>query len=221
MAHQPALIFIGGDSPPASVCEHLANDPYVVAADSGWEHAVALGFMPHLLVGDMDSISQQHLHNARDAGTEVLQFDPDKDFTDTELALSTVHERGYTDITIISGGGDRFDHLLSMIHSLIPFAVPPNEIVCHLAQARIDFVSGGYSIGLAVDVDETISLIPLGGDATGVTTSGLMWNLSNSTLSVIASRGVSNKTTSPVVEISVATGLLAIIQPFIHIKEQL
>jgi len=220
MAIQPLLIFIGGDPPPGSVLAQLPDNPYVIVADSGWEHAVALGFIPDVLVGDMDSIRPQHLEDARRGGVEIIEYPSDKDFTDTELALSTGHDRGFIDITVISGGGDRFDHLLAMMHSLLPYARPPTEIVCHLAHARIDFVAGGYSIGLAVDIGETISLIPLGGDATGVTTTGLTWNLSANTLSATSSRGVSNITKSTVVEISVTTGLLAIIQPFIHNKEQ-
>ena len=57
MASSHSLIFIGGDPPHPNVHQHLPLDAYVIAADSGYAHAIALGFVPNELVGDMDSIS--------------------------------------------------------------------------------------------------------------------------------------------------------------------
>ena len=67
-----ATVFVGGFAPHARALDEAIGDSLVIAADSGWEHAVASGRQPHVLVGDMDSISPAHLADAIALGTEVI-----------------------------------------------------------------------------------------------------------------------------------------------------
>ena len=113
MASRHALIFIGGDAPQPSLRDRLPDAALVIAADSGWAYATAFGFTPDLLVGDMDSIQPEHLAAARASDTEIIEHSADKDFTDTELALQLARKFDYRHIHLVSGGGDRFDHLLA------------------------------------------------------------------------------------------------------------
>jgi thiamine pyrophosphokinase len=185
MASSHSLIFIGGDPPHPSVRHHLPLDAFVIAADSGYAHAIAMGFVPHELVGDMDSITAVDLSDARDLNINITQFSTDKDLTDTEIAIASAIARNSTHITLVSGGGDRFDHVLAMVHSLATCA-------------------------LTIDI---ISLIPLGGNAV-VTTTGLQWELNSDTLQSFASRGVSNIAMGESITISVTDGSLAVVEPF-------
>ena len=118
MAFTHAVIFTGGDSPNSKVLAHLVDDALVIAADSGYAHAQSLGMQPHLLVGDMDSIAASDVADAQERNIDVHTFDAAKDETDTEIAVSIALQRGITNITVVSGCGDRFDHLLGMVHSL-------------------------------------------------------------------------------------------------------
>ena len=104
MAPRHALIFIGGDAPDISVRTKLPEPALVIAADSGWAHAVAFGFTPDLLVGDMDSIRPDHLVEARASDAEIIEHSSDKDFTDTELALQLARKFEYRHIHLVSGG---------------------------------------------------------------------------------------------------------------------
>ena len=212
MSTEHMLIFTGGDAPHEHVHPHLPNDAFVIAADSGYEHAVHVGQIPHLLVGDMDSISAKHLADAKVRDIEIIEYASDKDLTDTEIALSAAIERGATSITIVSGGGDRFDHVIGMLHSLASFSAQAQTTV-FIGSARITFLSPGTSCGIDTIADDTISLIPIGGDVV-VTTTGLQWNLTNDTLQAFTSRGVSNRATHSTVTIASTAGTLAIIQPF-------
>ena len=212
MASGPTLIFIGGDPPHPNVRQHLPADAHVIAADSGYAHAIAMGFVPHELVGDMDSISAVDLSDARDSNILISQFSADKDLTDTEIAIASAIARHSTHITVVSGNGDRFDHVLGMVHSLASCARTVNTTLL-IGTARVSYASNARKFQLETKVGDIVSLIPLGGDTT-VTTTGLQWELTNSTLQSFASRGVSNIATGDVITIIVTDGLLAVVKPF-------
>jgi thiamine pyrophosphokinase len=210
MAPRHALIFIGGNSSESSVRDYLPEAALVIAADSGWEHATAMGFQPDLLIGDMDSIRPEHLVEAQASNAEIIEHPIDKDFTDTELALQLARKFDYRHIHLVSGGGDRFDHLLAMVHSLVKHA-DDATMSAHVGDNYIHIVTPREAAQLDLAVGSTVSLIPLGGNAKGVTTSGLQWELKRNTLHSFASRGVSNIATSSEVRISLRTGALAVI----------
>ena len=83
-----AVIVIGGAGIDRRVLAQLPGDRYVVAADSGFDHALTLGLTVDLLVGDLDSISGPGRAAAEAAGTAIERHRPDKDATDTELAVA-------------------------------------------------------------------------------------------------------------------------------------
>ena len=212
MATSHTLIFIGGDPPHPNVRQHLPTDAFVIAADSGYAHAIAMGFVPNELVGDMDSITAIDLTDAHDSNVLITEYPTDKDLTDTEIAIASALARQSTHITVVSGGGDRFDHVLGMVHSLASCAGTVDTTL-FIGTARVSYVSYTKEFQLNTQPGDIVSLIPLGGDNT-VTTTGLQWELTNDTLQSFASRGVSNIATSESVSISVTDGLLAVIQPF-------
>jgi thiamine pyrophosphokinase len=212
MAPRHALIFIGGNSPASSVPDHIPEAALVIAADSGWAHATALGYQPDLLIGDMDSIRPEHLVEAHASDAEIIEHPTDKDFTDTELALQLARKFDYRHIHLVSGGGDRFDHLLAMVHSLVAHA-DDATMSAHVGDNYIRIVTPREAAQLELTIGSTVSLIPLGGNAKGVTTAGLQWELKRDTLHSFASRGVSNIATSSEVRISLRTGALAVISP--------
>ena len=212
MATSHTLIFIGGDPPHPNTRQHLPADSYVVAADSGYAHAIAMGFVPNELVGDMDSITAVDLTDARDSNTLISQFSADKDLTDTEIAIASALERQSSHITVVSGGGDRFDHVLAMAHSLASCARTV-ETTLLIGTARVSYATYTNEFRMNTQPGSIVSLIPIGGSTT-VTTTGLQWELTNSTLQSFASRGVSNIATGESITISVTDGSLAIIEPF-------
>jgi len=212
MAASHTLIFIGGDPPHPNVRQHLPTNAYVIAADSGYAHAIAMGFTPNELVGDMDSITPVDLTDAHDSNVLITQFPTDKDLTDTEIAIASAIARHSTHITVVSGGGDRFDHVLGMVHSLSSCALTVDTTLL-MGTARVSYATYTKEFRINSQPGNTMSLIPLGGDAI-VTTTGLQWELNNNTLQSFASRGVSNIASGESVTISVTTGVLAVIEPF-------
>jgi thiamine pyrophosphokinase len=72
-------------------------------------------------------------------------------------------------------------------------------------------IRGGGEATLEGESGDLVSLLPLGGDARGVTASGLAWPLEGDTLRFGFSRGVSNEITAPMVRIEVQEGYLLVV----------
>jgi thiamine pyrophosphokinase len=91
------VVLAGGDPlPPAldtDVADAIDGAELTIAADGGIRHAHRAGRDPHVLVGDLDSVTPEDLARARTAGTEVLRHPVDKDATDLELALDVALAR--------------------------------------------------------------------------------------------------------------------------------
>ena len=106
------VIITGGECYTDGISPSIADDAFVIAADSGYDTARKLGVVPNLLVGDMDSIKNVP------SDVEVYRVKAEKDDTDTMLAASIAKNRGADEIIIIGGAGGRADHWLSNIFLL-------------------------------------------------------------------------------------------------------
>lgn len=201
------LIFAGGNPPAGELEDELPEPDLVVAADSGYDHAVAAGFRVDVLVGDLDSIETELIPSH----VIVERFPEDKNATDLELALSRVALESPERIVVVGGGGGRVDHELAVA-----------SLLCSEDWADIDLdwvTDRGWAHVIRArrvlhgDVGATISLIPMGGPAIGVHTKGLRWQLKGATLAHGTTRGVSNEFTGPVADVRLASGCLLAVIP--------
>lgn len=104
-----AYIYVGGNVNAANLTEKPDEGDLVIAADSGYDNAVALGVKAEILVGDMDSIRRRDLPE----DVEIYQLPAEKDLTDTQAAVDIAISRGAQDIVIIGGLSGRLDHTMS------------------------------------------------------------------------------------------------------------
>ncbi len=187
-----AIIVIGGDPPPVSIVSVLPTERFVIAADSGYDHAVALGLTVDLLVGDLDSISAAGLTEARRSRTTIEEHSPDKDATDTELALAGAAKRGYGQVIGVFGGGDRLDHALAALFAFTAPRLAGRHVTLWWADTRIVVLHDGDNIEPTGSPGEPFSLLPLHGPATGVDIVGALYPLTDADLDAGSSLGVSN-----------------------------
>lgn len=210
-----AVVVTGGAPLHPEAGSILDEAAFVIAADSGLDRLDELDRIPHLVVGDLDSVSTAALERVRLLGVPVEDHPADKDATDTELAVMAAVERGYPSITVLSGGGDRLDHLMGWLGVL---AHPALAVVEHLDAwcdtTHLQILHGPRHHRWHEDLpDHIVSLIPLGDICDGVTTTGLRWSLTRATLSRTSSRGVSNVIIDPSPQVSLMAGVLAVVRP--------
>jgi thiamine pyrophosphokinase len=202
-----AIIFANGEFPdPQSTRGLLRPDDLIIAADGGTRHALAAGVIPHVIVGDLDSLAPDEQARVEAAGARVIRFSPRKDETDLELALLHAVHEGATVIVILAALGGRLDQTIA---NLLLLALP------ELRGLDVRIVEGTQTAFLVQDErliegrpGDTVSLIPLGGDAVDVTTEGLEWPLHEDTLRFGPARGVSNVLAAERARVRVRRGLL-------------
>ena len=204
-----AVIVIGGDEVPLDALEDLPDRRWVIAADSGLDHAAHIGLDVDFVVGDMDSVDPGRL----DVHRGPVELHPvDKDATDFELALGHALERPNIERIIVLGGrGGRIDHFLTNAAVIASPKFERCEIEWIAGTARVTVVR--HHTQLHGTPGQTVSLLAAGGDVTGVTTSGLRWELSDEDLPFGSSRGISNELARPFATVRVRSGCLFAIVP--------
>lgn len=205
-----AVIFSNGSyTDLAGVARRLQADDYLVCADGALNHLNGLQLWPHLLVGDFDSIELSLLQAAKDRGVQLLTFERDKDYTDTELAWQAVRRLGYRQLMVVGGWGDRLDHSLANLLLFAPYAQQGYHI--HLTDGATDAYFVTDKLTLRPERDRLVSIMALTPVAKGVTARGLHWPLTNATLNWGQALGISNVPVDDEVTIEVQEGLLLVI----------
>ena len=202
------IIANGRMEKPPDVASIIQKSDLMIAADGGIHNCQALGLQPNVIIGDLDSMSQEELTACQSAGASVTRYPTHKDETDLELALQFALRDGVSDVTILGALGARWDmsfaNVLLAAHPAfaglnIRILDGPQELVLLRAGARLQFQNR---------IGDLISLIPLRGDAHGIITNGLEYPLSKETLTFGSPRGVSNVIRQERAEAFLAEGLL-------------
>lgn len=205
------MVLAGGPAPVAEVAGRLPDEAYVIAADSGLDHALGLGVRVHLVVGDMDSVAAGTLAAAAADGTVVERHPAAKDATDLELALDHALAREPRRITVVGGDAGRLDHLLGTVALLASSRLADANVEAWLGRAFVAVVRAEARLhGRPGDV---VTLLPVHGAAHGVSTAGLVYPLSDEDLAPGTTRGVSNELIGEACTVTVRDGTLLAIQP--------
>jgi thiamine pyrophosphokinase len=186
-----AIIFANGELDDTQGARDLVrNDDLVIAVDGGTRHVWEVGVDPQCVIGDLDSLTPSEQERLRASGVQIIPFSTRKDETDLELALLQAACEGAESIVVLAALGGRLDHTIA---NLLLLALPELDgidvRVVEGLQVAFLIRDGALVEGQPGD---TVSLIPLGGDAVGVTTEGLEWSLNDDTLHFGPARGVSN-----------------------------
>lgn len=213
MGERAVVVFSGGGPPRPDVASLLPAGALVIAADSGVDHALALGVVPAVAVGDFDSVTAAGLEQVVASGGEVRRHPVDKDATDLELALDAAIGLGASRVVVVGSAGGRLDHLLAGVAVLARPSLSTMTIEAHVGGHRLDVVHPGAPRTLEGEVGGTVTLLAWGGPATGVTTTGLRFALRDGVLDPWSSLGVSNEFTGAAASVQVGSGVVLAIAP--------
>ena len=208
MSNRKAVLFVNGEAGDLTSLPLEPND-YLIAVDNGWRHLSALGLLPQLLIGDLDSLPASAQQAASEHAIETLRYPVEKDQTDLELALNVAVQRGFMRIMLACALGGRLDHTLGSLSLLARPDLAQKEVWMEDGLCEVRLTRGELSI--ATEPGDLVSLIPWQGDALGIHTEGLYYPLHNETLHIAATRGISNLALGASASLSVRSGTVLVI----------
>ena len=181
----------------------IPDGAFIIAADGGLEHLQRAGIIPNLIVGDFDSLG------FRPEGKNVIFHQPEKNDTDTLLAVNQALSLGADTIVIYGGLGGRFDHSIANLQTLHyiknrgtqGFLIGCGSICTVIRDEEITFSEqlSGY-----------VSVFSISEISSGVYIRGLKYPLTNHTLASEMPLGVSNEFAGKPSAVSVKSGALAV-----------
>ena len=206
--NEPDVVVVASGAGPSVA---VPGAPTIVAADGGLDRAAALGLVVDVVIGDLDSVSPGALAAAEEAGARIVPHPEAKDATDLELALDEAVRIGARRVLVVASAEGRLDHLLGSLLLLGADAYAAIELDAIVGDALVHVVRGERA--LRGSPGELLSLVAVGGPATGVVTNGLDFPLAAETLHPGSSRGVSNVFSGTEARVTLDTGVLLAIRP--------
>ncbi len=177
----------------------------IVAADGGANTALQAGISPHVVIGDLDSVSataRKHFAQAE------WIFVDNQNNTDLQKALDYLVAHQCKHCTLVGFGGGRVDFSLGNVLALYPYA----------RKMDITWFGDGWEIypvchrkTCPARVGARVSLLPLG-TCSGVTLTGLKYPLKNARLTLGTTRTLSNQAIRSRFTVSLTRGTLLVYQ---------
>lgn len=207
-----AVIFSGGQIPSIDIVkEELENTDFIMCADKGAEVLYKYGIEPDEIIGDFDSIDKSIFQNFEDKNISIKKFPPEKDDTDTSIALDEVLKRKVDEIVLLGATGSRMDHVLGNIGLLIKCL--KHKVKCYIRDDNNIIFLTDKKITLTYRGYKYFSLLSYGEKLKELTIKGGKYPLNNYELQLGESLAVSNEfLLDKSVDIDFKSGLLLIVE---------
>lgn len=218
------VIFVNGNVQDYDLLERfLQPDDYLIAADGGANHCLALNRIPHALIGDLDSVDPATVDKLAARQIYIERHPPAKSETDLELALvyalrvvdeharQHAKDRRISELVLVGAMGGRLDQTLGNVLLLaqrewpIPLLLVEGNTVAHV-------VFPSQPIALRAGVGDTVSALPLSDVVTGITYTGMRFPLHDHTLTLGSTRGISNVVVEAPATVRITSGKLLMVE---------
>ena len=201
------VIFANGEADDLDFFAEVAQDAdLIICSDGGASFASKLELVPHMIVGDFDSLDKHIKAAYENKDVTFYDFPVDKNATDLELAVGLALKKSPDEIVILGGYGGRADHFLGNIQTLVMAAKADVKAFMVSASTKMFIINRFAEIQR--EHYDYISLVPLEAEVSGITTTGLKYPLCAETLHIGNTVGISNEFTELVATVMVNNGLL-------------
>lgn len=207
-----AVVVAHGDVAPSDR-DQAARADLIVAADGGALALERWGILPHVAVGDFDSLGEDGARLLGARGTRIIRRPAAKEESDLELALGHALASGASEIVLLGVfGGARLDHALANAMLLADPQYRGRGVRAVYGTTTVRALFAGERHVIDRPVGSVVTLLPVHADADGVRTGGLSYPLGGETLRFGRSRGLSNIVSATPAWVSLADGVLLVIE---------
>jgi thiamine pyrophosphokinase len=206
-----AAIFLNGSPESSDLLRCVGGRAdLIVAADGGARYALEAGFVPDLVVGDMDSLGEDLALEVERRGASLERHPTRKDEMDGQLAVLAARERGATAADLLCAGGGRLGALFAVPHILLAAERIGLRSTVVADRVRMFVVEAGCRT-VEGEPQDSISIFPLSGPAAGVTLEGMEYPLENAGLEPGDTLGFHNELIGGKASVSVGKGAVLVV----------
>lgn len=213
--HKKVCVITGGDVNHAFLQDFLQHEPcdQIVCVDGGLRHAYELDLKVDYIVGDFDTINPAILeHYQKHTEIPIRSFNPVKDSTDTDIALSLSLKWEPECIYIAGAIGNRMDHTLGNIHILKKALESGTKAYLINEHNRISMLSHSITLERKNMFGNYISFIPFTEKIENLTLRGFQYPLEHCTMVCGESLGISNEIVNETAHVEFSSGILLMIE---------
>lgn len=207
-------ILLNGKINDYSIIKQFINNQkydYIICADGGANHAYKMNITPNYIIGDSDSINKEVIDFYKKQNILFEEFPSKKNETDSELCIFLSKSLNANKIDLFGTLGGRIDHTLANINLL--YYIREQEIIPRIISEQEEiYIATNECVKIKGNVNDIISIIPIKGDAKGVTLENLEYPLNNYDMNYSTPLGISNIMLSEECKIAVKKGSLLIIR---------
>ena len=146
------------------------------------------------------------------SGCEIRRFRPEKDLTDTQIAVEAAMEKGCTKIHVLGGTGTRIDHMLGNLQVMELCLEKGAQMILADPCNRITMHDRPFEISAKELKGDYVSFVPWGGPVRDLTLRGFKYPLDAFTLKTDQSLAISNEMAGERASVSFAEGRLLMIE---------
>ncbi len=183
---------------------------FIVCADGGYIYAKKENIIPHVLIGDFDSLNLDSNSLSIPSSTEVVQLPVEKDDTDTMFCLKYGIEKGYDTFMVLGGLGGRLDHTMANLQTM-NYAIEQEKEIQFIDGKNQATLRNPGSIEIKRKDDTKLSIFSYSDTCEGISLDGTKYLLTNYSLTNTFPLGVSNEFAKDTVKITHTKGKLLII----------
>lgn len=204
------IVKIFGGSPSLTYSEiktlyRKDEDELIIGVDRGAYGLLAAGITPDIAIGDFDSVTREY-QVIKDHVKEIVTYDSEKDYSDTELSIIYAVEQNPSKIVLMGVTGYRLDHFYSCL-SLFKYGIKHNinmEIVGENNHIKL-LTPGKHIINKEIN-HKYISIFAFDKTVKNLNLNGFRYPLTNKTLEVHDNICLSNEIIQQQGEISFDEG---------------
>lgn len=185
-----------------------------IGADRGAYHLLERGIVPHIIVGDFDSVDETEWTILQQQVMHIEKVSAEKDETDTELALALALQQQPSAIVLTGVTGGRLDHYEAALRALYRLQIHHQDVQCSIVNQTNELrflVPGRHDLPCDERYDY-VSFFAYVGDIRNVTLRGVKYETTEQTISRDSTRFTSNEILSEGAYIEFTDGICLMIR---------
>lgn len=207
-----ACIITGGTLSEDFLAGYVNQHPseLLIAVDGALEVVHRLGLKPDYIVGDFDTVDQKLL-GFYDKNI-ILRHPPEKDQTDTELAIETALQAQCRELVFFGATGSRLDHSLANIFLLQGLLEQKVDAEILNENNRLYLKNTSFTIHRRAALGDFLSLLPLTETVEEVTLTGFKYPVEKLTFYRERTLGISNEITEEEARVEFSKGTFIVVE---------